>query len=469
MKNKNYFIAFVIILLFILPVDVKAENEQAPEIKLFDTEAVKQFRSFFGFAKNWYGGVNLATGDVDGDGEEEIIAAAGPGGGPNVQVYSRRGNRLFNFMAYDERFRGGVNIATGDVDGDGIDEIITAPEFGGGPHIKIFRFDGKLSTQFNAFDPSMKKGFTVTSGDTDGDGKDEVIVATGLGTRTEVKIFNRYGKYLDQTFYPFSEDEKGGASMATGNFDDDPMDEIIIAVRRRGKPWIKIYNNDDHRTITSEFYAFPNEFQGGVNVAAGDINGDNINDIIVAANSGGGPHVRTFSVNGIKKNFQVFPYPLNFSGGVNVATIDNNNDGLLEIITAPSAHLSGNRPELVKYIEVDLSEQTLRAYEYGKLIKTFLVSTGKLGYNTKQGDFSISQKILVKDYFGYYGPGHPDNYDLPNAKWNLRFNGAFLLHGAYWHNNFGNVMSHGCVNISYTNAEWLYNWATIDTAVKVKE
>jgi lipoprotein-anchoring transpeptidase ErfK/SrfK len=77
---------------------------------------------------------------------------------------------------------------------------------------------------------------------------------------------------------------------------------------------------------------------------------------------------------------------------------------------------------------------------------------------TPTGTFQVQQKIPVKLY---QGPG----YYLPNTKWNLEFLPGYYIHGAYWHNNFGHPMSHGCVNVSYQNMEALYDWAEFGTQV----
>lgn len=121
-----------------------------------------------------------------------------------------------------------------------------------------------------------------------------------------------------------------------------------------------------------------------------------------------------------------------------------------------------------KSIEISLGKQTLFAYENGRLVNSFLVSTGIPVFPTPTGSFYVSQKTPVKHYVGNYGPGSPYNFDLPGVKWNLRIGGtSMLIHGAYWHNNFGHVMSHGCVNLAYPNAEWIYNWAPIGTPIEI--
>ncbi|PIR93409.1 hypothetical protein COT99_00810, partial [Candidatus Falkowbacteria bacterium CG10_big_fil_rev_8_21_14_0_10_43_10] len=96
----------------------------------------------FTYAENFRGGVNVAAGDVDGDGIDEIITGAGPGGGPHVRIFNQEGKGIGQFFAYNNNFRGGVNVAAGDLNQDGIDEIITGAgrgNYGKGPSIRMFK------------------------------------------------------------------------------------------------------------------------------------------------------------------------------------------------------------------------------------------------------------------------------------------------------------------------------------------
>ena len=113
-----------------------------------------------------------------------------------------------------------------------------------------------------------------------------------------------------------------------------------------------------------------------------------------------------------------------------------------------------------KQIVVVLSQQRLFAFEDGNLLQTFLVSTGLPGTPTVQGSFSIYDKVPAQRM---WGPG----YDLPNVQWVMYFYRDYSLHGAYWHNNFGQPMSHGCVNMRNEDAKWLYDWAPEGTSVMV--
>jgi lipoprotein-anchoring transpeptidase ErfK/SrfK len=114
-----------------------------------------------------------------------------------------------------------------------------------------------------------------------------------------------------------------------------------------------------------------------------------------------------------------------------------------------------------KLILVVLSEQMVYAYENGVLLRQFVVSTGLPGTPTVQGTFSTYIKYEAQTMSG------PDYY-LPGVPWVMYFYRGYALHGTYWHNNFGNPMSHGCVNLRTPEAEWLYAWAPLGTTVTVE-
>jgi LysM repeat protein len=113
-----------------------------------------------------------------------------------------------------------------------------------------------------------------------------------------------------------------------------------------------------------------------------------------------------------------------------------------------------------KQIVIALSQQRTYAYENGELVRQFVVSTGLPGTPTVKGNFAIYVKYSSQTMSG---PG----YYLPGVPWVMYFYRSYALHGTYWHNNFGQPMSHGCVNMRTPEAEWLYNWAPIGTPVRV--
>ena len=121
--------------------------------------------------------------------------------------------------------------------------------------------------------------------------------------------------------------------------------------------------------------------------------------------------------------------------------------------------------KLEKHIDVSLKTQSL-TYSLGPYqLKTIKVSTGDRLHPTPPGEYSI---IVKKPLVTYKGA----NYYFPDTRWNMMFKrgslGNLYIHGAYWHNKFGQRMSHGCVNVSYQDMEGLYNWTDDGTRVVIK-
>jgi lipoprotein-anchoring transpeptidase ErfK/SrfK len=115
-----------------------------------------------------------------------------------------------------------------------------------------------------------------------------------------------------------------------------------------------------------------------------------------------------------------------------------------------------------KWIDVDISKQTLSAYEGATLLLETAVSTGKPYTPTPLGKFEIYARVPVQDMGG-------PNYLLRNVQYVAYFYKDYALHATYWHDNFGQPMSHGCVNLRTADAQWLYEWAPIGTPVHVHE
>lgn len=118
-----------------------------------------------------------------------------------------------------------------------------------------------------------------------------------------------------------------------------------------------------------------------------------------------------------------------------------------------------------KLITIDLPKQRLFAWEGGKILQEFKVSTGMRYTPTVRGSFKIRSKIEKQNMKGNYPPYEPYFLkDVPNV---MFFYGAYAIHGTYWHNKFGSRASHGCVNLSVADAKWVYDWAQVGTRVEV--
>lgn len=113
-----------------------------------------------------------------------------------------------------------------------------------------------------------------------------------------------------------------------------------------------------------------------------------------------------------------------------------------------------------RWIDVNLSEQRVYAYEDDTVVNSFVVSTGVAQTPTVTGNYKIWIKVRVQDMSG---PG----YYLRDVPYVMFFYKDYGFHGTYWHNNFGTPMSRGCVNLTTLDSEWLYNWASVGTVVNV--
>ena len=115
-----------------------------------------------------------------------------------------------------------------------------------------------------------------------------------------------------------------------------------------------------------------------------------------------------------------------------------------------------------KRIVVSLSQQYLWAYEGDVPVWETYVSTGKAGFETPLGTFFVGTKLETDRMAGTLGG---ETYDIPDVMYFTDYGHA--LHGAYWHNNFGVPMSHGCINLPLNFADWLFAWAPVGTPIEV--
>jgi lipoprotein-anchoring transpeptidase ErfK/SrfK len=122
--------------------------------------------------------------------------------------------------------------------------------------------------------------------------------------------------------------------------------------------------------------------------------------------------------------------------------------------TSPSAPTGG------RWIDVNLSAQRLTAYQGNTPVRSTLVSTGLPATPTPTGQYRVYVKYVSTLMSG---PG----YYLPNVPYTMYFYRGYGIHGTYWHANFGRPMSHGCINLPTSEAQWLFNWASVGTLVNI--
>lgn len=147
------------------------------------------------------------------------------------------------FNAYGLSFRGGVYVAMGDTNGNGLEEIVTSPASGGGPHIRAFNGRGMIQSQFFAYDTSVRSGYLLAVGDVNGDGRAEIGTLDVSRGRTII-FANRSGGLVGEVEI---EGFGTGFTFTVGDMDRDLQHDLILGVQPNTSPLVRFY------TITGKF------------------------------------------------------------------------------------------------------------------------------------------------------------------------------------------------------------------------
>lgn len=160
----------------IMEIYVAPSAGHAGPIRAYSRHGFLMRNDWYPFGGNYAGGYALGMGNIDGAYTNELIVGTGKGVEPMVSVYNRYFGLVHRFPAFESSFRGGISVAGGDVDGDGIDDIIVGAGPGKKPVVKLFSGNGTEKGSFTAYDTAGNPGAIVSSQDVDFDGKDDVIV-----------------------------------------------------------------------------------------------------------------------------------------------------------------------------------------------------------------------------------------------------------------------------------------------------
>lgn len=269
-----------------------------------------------------------------------LASGAGEGGSPQVKVFDEHGLLAVTFFAYDPALRGGVNVATGDVTGDGIDDLVTAPGVGGGPHIRVFDgfalMNGHVSEvlSFMAYDMSFRGGVNIAVADMTGNGRADIITGAGNGGGPHVRVFDGMSGEAVSNFMPYDRSFRGGVSVAAGKVLGGHRADIVTAPGPGGGPHFKVIAGDSGNVVR-EWIGFDIQSRPmGYNLATGYVNEDGAADIIVSPGVGGGPVIKIFDGSTGKSIREMTASDGKSRGGATVATADTNGDGFSEIAIA---------------------------------------------------------------------------------------------------------------------------------------
>src|SRR5262245_13687587 len=264
------------------------------------------------------GGVRVGLADVEGDSRPEMITAPGPGTEPEIGIWSQhwingqdRGTRLAHFLAFDASFRGGVTLATGDVDGDRRAEIVAGSGPGQAAEVRVFDGDGKVLYAFSPFG-DYDGGVSVAAGDVDADGRAEVVVGT-LTAPARIRVFHG-ATQLGPTIVPFTAGA-AGADVAVADVNGSGHGLVVAGEASGASPRLALID-----PVTGTVVATREPFgptMNGLRVAAGDLNSDGRDEIVAASGFGGDSLVYLFDGNLLETgSFRVYDW---LGAGVNVA------------------------------------------------------------------------------------------------------------------------------------------------------
>lgn len=331
-----------------------AESGGGPAVSVFNSLDNSILSTFFAFEESFTGGVQTAVADVNNDGISDLIVGAGPGGGPRVAVFNGATNfttTLLDFFAFATDFRGGVDIAGGDFNADGFADIVVGAGPGGGPQVNIFDGrTGNVLTQFFAYDSSFRGGVTVAVGDIDGSGFNSVITGAGAGGGSHVKTWQNSRFFmadeapilpgnqsifmnLTGQFMAYESAYTGGVNVAVGlnaGVSEGGFYRILTGTIT-GAPRVTVWGADGHHSmdmanselsfeLLTTFFAFDSTETSGVRVASVAVS--NGSDFLAATGSGTSTRVKRFSLlpgaNEPTLEEEFNPFAAGFNGGASL-------------------------------------------------------------------------------------------------------------------------------------------------------
>ena len=256
------------------------------------------------------GGVTVASGDVTGDGTPDIVVGAGPGGPPVVGVFDGvNGAAIAVFNAYEPTFRGGVNVSAADFNADGKADIVIGSGVGGGPRVRIL--NGATLVPIRdvfVYESTFRGGVNVAAGDVTGDGVPDIATSTGAGGGPRVVVLSGTNLAPVASFFVFDPASRAGFNAAVGDVNADGRADIVAGAGPGDQARVRVFSGKT-LVVLADFFVNPafNNLSGipyisgdaGVRVAVSDVNGDKIGDVVAAKGPGSTPTLHFYQITAV--------------------------------------------------------------------------------------------------------------------------------------------------------------------------
>ncbi|MBU0964263.1 VCBS repeat-containing protein [Patescibacteria group bacterium] len=332
-----------------LGIVVTPASAGGPNVRVVD-EIGMQISSFFAYDSSLRMGLEVEQADIDADGVNEIVITPGTGVESRIKAFELDGTLMASTLAFNEGFTGGVNVATGDFNGDYKEDIAVTPIGAGGPNIRIYTYNTtsgefELLDWFFGYSETFRGGANLAAGDLDANGIDELIVTPRGGMSPQVKVFSY--NVVSQKFeladsvIAYQETYYGGVQVATGDINSDGNNDIIVAPFLNGGPNIRVYtlNSDSELELLDWLMAYDISYRGTLSMQVGDTDGDGYNEVVIAPKTLGDSTVKVlrYTTGSLQEVDSFMAYDEKFMGGVNLFVNDVDEDGFDEVMTSPAS------------------------------------------------------------------------------------------------------------------------------------